>query len=70
MLVPVSRPCVATALTLYSEILDRIEASDFAVFSGRASVGTPRRMQVAGGRADSRPGGRGTTRCGMTRRVA
>ena len=49
MLAPWSRPCVATALTLYSEILDRIEASDFAVFSQRASVGTARRMQVAGG---------------------
>src|SRR5271167_1022520 len=49
MLAPWSRPCVATALTLYSEILDRIEASDFAVFNQRASVGTARRMQVAGG---------------------
>jgi phytoene synthase len=49
MLAPWSRPCVATALTLYSEILDHIEASDFAVFSQRASVGTARRMQVAGG---------------------
>ena len=49
MLAPWSRPCVATALTLYSEILDRIEASDFAVFSERARVGTARRMQVAGG---------------------
>jgi 15-cis-phytoene synthase len=49
MLAPVSRPCVATALTLYSEILDRIEASDFAVFSQRARVGTARRMQVAAG---------------------
>jgi phytoene synthase len=49
MLAPWSRPCVATALTLYSEILDSIEASDFAVFSRRASVGTARRMQVAGG---------------------
>ncbi len=43
-----SRPCVTTALTLYSEILDRIEASDFAVFSHRASVGIARRLQVAG----------------------
>jgi 15-cis-phytoene synthase len=43
-----SRPCVATALTLYSEILDRIEDSDFAVFQHRATVGTARRMQVAG----------------------
>ncbi|HZU47842.1 MAG TPA: phytoene/squalene synthase family protein, partial [Mycobacterium sp.] len=43
-----SRPCVATALTLYSEILDRIEDSDFAVFSQRATVGTARRLRVAG----------------------
>ncbi len=49
MLAPWSRPCVATALTLYSEILDRIETSDFAVFSHRARVGTARRLQVAGG---------------------
>jgi phytoene synthase len=49
MLAPWSRPCVATALTLYSEILDHIEASDFSVFSQRARVGTARRMQVAGG---------------------
>src|SRR6201999_656446 len=33
---PVSRPCVTTALVLYSEILDRIEQLDFAVFSERA----------------------------------
>jgi 15-cis-phytoene synthase len=49
MLAPRSRPCVATALTLYSEILDCIEAIDFCVFSRRATVGTPRRLQVAGG---------------------
>lgn len=49
MLAPWSRPCVATALTLYSEILDRIEASDFSVFSQRARVPAARRMQVAGG---------------------
>lgn len=48
-LAPRSRPCVSTALTLYSEILDRIEASGFAVFSHRATVGTARRLQVAGG---------------------
>jgi phytoene synthase len=48
LLAPRSRPCVATALTLYSEILDRIEDSDFAVFSQRATVGTARRLQVAG----------------------
>ena len=48
LLAPRSRPCIAAALTLYSEILDRIEALDFAVFSQRASVGTARRVQVAG----------------------
>lgn len=48
LLEPRSQPCVATALTLYSEILDRIEESDFAVFSRRASVGNGRRMRVAG----------------------
>jgi 15-cis-phytoene synthase len=48
MLAPRSRPCVATALTLYSEILDRIEASKYAVFSHRATVSTARRLQVAG----------------------
>lgn len=49
MLAPRSQPCVATALTLYSEILDCIEDSDFSVFSHRATVGTTRRLQVAGG---------------------
>ncbi len=49
LLAPRSRPCVATALTLYSEILDCIEDSDFSVFSRRATVGTRRRLQVAGG---------------------
>lgn len=49
LLAPRSRPCVATALTLYSEILDCIEDSDFSVFSQRATVTTSRRLQVAGG---------------------
>ncbi|BBZ38352.1 phytoene/squalene synthase family protein [Mycobacterium conspicuum] len=49
LLAPRSRPCVATALTLYSEILDRIEDSGFSVFSQRATVGMTRRLQVAGG---------------------
>jgi 15-cis-phytoene synthase len=47
LLEPVSRPCVATALALYSEILDRIEDLDFAVFAQRARVGKARRLQVA-----------------------
>ena len=42
-----SRPCVAAALTLYSEILDRVEQLDFAVFGQRATVGNRRRLQVA-----------------------
>jgi len=49
LLHPRSRPCIAAALALYSEILDRIEELDFAVFSQRASVGMARRLQVAGG---------------------
>jgi 15-cis-phytoene synthase len=48
MLDPRSRPCVAAAFTLYSEILDRIENIDFAIFDQRATVGTGRRLQVAG----------------------
>ena len=48
LLDPVSRPCVATALALYSGILDRIEDMDFAVFAHRARVGQARRLQVAG----------------------
>jgi phytoene synthase len=48
MLDPRSRPCVAAAFTLYSEILDRIESIDFAIFDERATVGTGRRLQVAG----------------------
>jgi phytoene synthase len=48
LLAPRSRACVATAVTLYSEILDRIEDCDFAVFSRRATVGTARRLGVAG----------------------
>ena len=44
---PRSRPCVAAALTLYSEILDRIEEMDFAVFAQRATVTNGRRLRVA-----------------------
>ncbi|MGM7644957.1 phytoene/squalene synthase family protein [Nocardia sp. JW2] len=48
LLHPVSRPCVATAAVLYSEILDRIEQSEFAVFTARATVSNARRTRVAG----------------------
>jgi phytoene synthase len=47
LLAPRSRPCVSAALTLYSEILDRIEEIDFAVFNQRATVGKRRRLAVA-----------------------
>jgi phytoene synthase len=46
LLHPRSRPCVAAALQLYSEILDRIEEIDFAVFRQRATVSTGRRIRV------------------------
>jgi 15-cis-phytoene synthase len=48
LLAPRSRSCVATALTLYRDILERIEDCDFAVFDRRATVGTARRLQVGG----------------------
>ncbi|WP_280400761.1 phytoene/squalene synthase family protein [Nocardia carnea] len=48
LLHPRSRACVATALTLYSEILDRIEDSGFAVFAHRAHVPLARRLVVGG----------------------
>jgi 15-cis-phytoene synthase len=48
LLHPRSRPCIEAAWTLYSEILDRIEHIDFAVFNERASVGTLRRIEVGG----------------------
>ncbi|MDA4109011.1 phytoene/squalene synthase family protein [Mycolicibacterium holsaticum] len=47
MLAPRSRPCISAALTLYSQILDRIEALDYAIFSQRATVGNARRVRVA-----------------------
>jgi phytoene synthase len=49
MVMPASRPCVAAALTLYSEILDRVEDIDYEIFSVRATVGMPRRLAVAAG---------------------
>ncbi|MEV6628096.1 phytoene/squalene synthase family protein [Amycolatopsis sp. NPDC051106] len=48
MLHPVSRPCVATAFTLYGGILDRIEAAGHNVFAGRARVPRHRRLFAAG----------------------
>lgn len=47
LLAPRSRPCVSAALTLYSEILDRIEQINFEIFAQRATVSNGRRAQVA-----------------------
>jgi phytoene synthase len=44
---PTSRDCLRTAFTLYSEILDQIEAHDYDVFSRRRSVPLHRRGAVA-----------------------
>ncbi|GAA3764427.1 phytoene/squalene synthase family protein [Salinactinospora qingdaonensis] len=47
MLSPVSRPCVATAYTLYQGILDEIERADYDVWRCRHAVPTRRRLRVA-----------------------
>jgi phytoene synthase len=47
MLDPVSRPCVSTAFTLYSEILDRVVESGYNVFRRRLAVSGARRLSVA-----------------------
>jgi 15-cis-phytoene synthase len=41
-----SRDCLRTAFTLYSEILDVIEAAHYDVFSARVQVGLRRRAEV------------------------
>ncbi|MFC4374366.1 phytoene/squalene synthase family protein [Nocardia halotolerans] len=47
LLNPRVRPAIHTAATLYAEILDRIEAIDFQVFTTRATVPGHRRITVA-----------------------
>ncbi len=44
---PASRRCVATALVLYSRILDRIEAADYDVFTARQRVPGWQKLMVA-----------------------
>ena len=44
---PASRRCVATALVLYSRILDRIEAADYDVFTSRQRVPGAEKLMVA-----------------------
>jgi phytoene synthase len=48
LLHPTSRPCIETALTLYSGILDQIERADYQVLGQRVRVGPVRRAAVAG----------------------
>jgi phytoene synthase len=56
LMLPVrSGRCIRAARVLYSEILDRIEQRDYDVFSGRASVGTARKLRVAAAAAIGRP---------------
>jgi phytoene synthase len=47
MLPPASARCIAGARSLYSQILDRIEAASYDVFSRRVSVPTWRKVGVA-----------------------
>jgi 15-cis-phytoene synthase len=46
MLHPTSRDCMATALTLYGEILDAVEKANYQVFTRRVSVPMTRRLAV------------------------
>jgi phytoene synthase len=47
MLPPASARCISAARTLYSEILERIEAADHDVFARRATVPTRRKAGLA-----------------------
>ncbi len=47
LLEPSSQDCIRTALTLYGEILDRIEQADYQIFRRRISVPRRRRLQAA-----------------------
>ncbi|MEQ1787710.1 MAG: phytoene/squalene synthase family protein [Acidimicrobiales bacterium] len=48
LLPPTSARCIQAARTLYSEILDRIEAQGYDVFATRATVPTWRKATLAG----------------------
>ena len=47
LLPPSSARCIGAARTLYSEILDRIEAAGYDVFTTRATVPTWRKATLA-----------------------
>jgi phytoene synthase len=49
LLRPGARPAIRAAFTLYGEILDQVEDSDYAVFARRAAVSRARRLAVAAG---------------------
>ncbi len=55
MLEPRSQACIRIAHRLYGEILDRIEAADWQVFSQRASVPLRRKLAVAAREVVRRP---------------
>lgn len=55
MLEPRSQACIRIAHRLYGEILDRIEAADWQVFTQRASVPTRRKVAVAAREVARRP---------------
>ncbi|QUH02997.1 phytoene/squalene synthase family protein [Saccharopolyspora erythraea] len=46
LLAEASRPCVATAFTLYGEILDRVVESGYEVFGSRLAVANSRRLSI------------------------
>lgn len=56
LLPPASARCVATAHRLYSAILERIEARDYDVFTGRARVPTSHKIATALASFVRRPG--------------
>ena len=47
LLSPECRPCIEAARVLYCGIVDAVEHIDYQVFTTRATVGLPRRLQVA-----------------------
>jgi phytoene synthase len=56
MLAPASRGCIRAAYRIYGGILDEIEAHDYEVFAGRATVPNRRRLALALQSVLARPG--------------
>jgi 15-cis-phytoene synthase len=55
MLAPASQVCIRIAHRLYAEILDRVEAADYQVFTSRAHVPARRKAAVAARELARRP---------------